>query len=458
MSDKQEYDYRTNWPVNRDAPTQSPEAKAPFIDNGSGPVSKERYYSLKWMERERKKLWAKVWNWVGRVEDIPETGDFFTFKIGLESFIIVRSEDDSIRAFFNVCPHRGNRLVWEEMGSLPNGFTCPFHNWRFDFNGMIDHVTDRETFREEALRRNLALSEVRCEIWEGFIFINMDADSEPLINRLGPLPDHAIPYKLGDMRIMRRVQSVWDANWKVGFDGFAEGYHVHCIHPQILSTFNDYHFQIDLYPNGVSRAISKFAEESPRLRNKAINASLRAIMEEVGINPESFNGGPADVRKAVQQAKRINAAKNGLDWSEFLDGQLTDDWNYSIFPNILLGLHPEGANLLYFRPHPTNPRKFVFDVIILMHPQENSTIRPPAYMGLPEDTDLSGRKPVEPILVDWREGGLGELFDQDAQLFTQIQEGIESQGFRGAILSGQEQRIGHFHAELDHYMVEEDVT
>ena len=458
MPDKQLYDYQRNWPVNPDAPAESHEAKAPFIDNGSGPISKERYYSLAWMERERTHLWARVWNWAGRVEDIPEPGDFFTFKIGLENFIVVRCEDNSIRAFFNVCPHRGNRLVWDEMGSLSQGFTCPFHNWHFKFNGEIESVTDRETFREEALKRNLDLSEIRCEIWEGFIFINMNAESECLTNHLGPLPDHAAPYKLKDMRIMRRVQSVWDANWKVGFDGFAEGYHVHCIHPQILSTFNDYHFQIDLYPNGVSRAISKFAEESPRLKNKSINPGLKSIMEEVGIDPDNFNGGPADVRTAVQHAKRVNASKNGLDWSEFLDGQLTDDWNYSIFPNILLGLHPEGANLLYFRPHPTDARKFIFDVIILMHPQENSSIRPPAYMGLPEDTDLSGRNSAETILVDWREGGLGELFDQDAQLFSQIQEGVESHGFRGAILSGQEQRIGHFHAELDRYMVESDIT
>ena len=79
-------------------------------------------------------------------------------------------------------------------------------------------------------------------------------------------------------------------------------------------------------------------------------------------------------------------------------------------------------------------------------------------MGLPEDIDLSGRNSAETILVDWREGGLGELFDQDAQLFSQIQEGVESHGFRGAILSGQEQRIGHFHAELDRYMIENDIT
>lgn len=448
------YDFRVNWPINPAAPADSHEAKAPFVDNGSGPISPERYYSLDWMERERTRLWARVWNWAGRVEDIPEPGDFLNFRIGRESFIVIRGDDGVVRAFFNVCPHRGNRLLGGETGSLANGITCPFHNWRFAFDGTIEHVTDRETFRPEALCRDLNLGEVRCEIWEGFIFVNMDPDAPPLVEHLGPLPEHALPYRLADMRIIRRVQSVWEANWKVGVDGFAEAYHVHCIHPQILPVFNDYHSQIDLYPNGMTRAITKFAEESPRLESVELTPGLKAMMAEVGLDPETFEGTVADVRPAVQQAKRRRAGDLGLDWSAFLDGQLTDDWNYFIFPNILLGLHPEGANLLYFRPHPHDPRRFVFDVIILMHPQKDRSIRPPAYMGLPDDADLSGETPAETIVVDWREGGLGELFDQDSNLFTQIQEGVESLGFRGAILSGQEQRVGHFHAELDRYMGE----
>ncbi len=446
------YDYRRTWPVNPDAPEDSYEAKAPFIDNGCGPMSKERYYSAEWMDAERRKLWPKVWNWAIREEDVPEPGDFRTFKIGKEIILIVRGEDEVIRAFYNVCPHRGNRLVMTDQGAFSDCITCPFHSWKFDFTGENTQVTDRETFRAEALQRDRHLEEVRCESWEGFVFINMDKDAPPLREHLGSLVDHAVPYKLADMRIMRRVRSVWDANWKVGFDGFAEAYHVHAIHPQILPIFDDYHAQIDLYPHGMTRAITKFASPSPRLASGGLNATLRAIMEEVGLDPDSFSGDISQVRPLVQRAKRERAASIGLDWSGFLDGQLTDDWNYAIFPNILLGLHPEGANLLYFRPHPDDPRKFIFDVIILMHPQKDKNFVPPAYMGLPPDADVSGEHEAEVIEVDWREGGLGLLFDQDSMLFTQIQEGVESAGFRGSILSQQEARLGHFHAELDRYM------
>ncbi|MFS0736173.1 aromatic ring-hydroxylating dioxygenase subunit alpha [Sphingomonas sp. 1P06PA] len=454
MSANAAYDYRRTWPINPEAPADSFEAKAPYIDHGVAPIDGERYWTTEWMERERTHLWAKVWNWAGRVEQIPDAGDFITFEIGRESFIITRNEDGDIRAFFNLCPHRGNRLVQGE-GSVSGGFTCPFHRWQFDLDGINTQVTDRETFRPEALCRDTSLTPVRCETWEGFIFINMDRDAQPLLEHLGPLVEHAKPYRLAEMRILRWMRSTWDSNWKVGVDGFNEAYHVHAIHPEILTVFNDYHAQIDLYPNGMSRMVTKFAHESPRYpdaKADQLNPGLRATMIEVGLDPDSFIGRMEEVRPAVQKAKRERAARLGLDYSGFLDNQLTDDWNYDIFPNIQMGIHPEGVSLLYFRPHKHDPRKFIFDVIVMMHPQEDPKILPPAYMGLPEGWDISGRELAQPQEIDWRDGGLGQVFDQDSGLFPLVQEGIESLGYRGAILSEQEQRIGHFHAELDRYM------
>jgi len=453
--ERSSYDYRKTWPVNPDAAPGSPEAKAPFVDNGIKPIAKDRYYSLDWMHRERVRLWQRVWLWAAREEDIPDPGDYVTFQINRENFIIVRGADDRIRAFFNVCPHRGNRVVHNDFGSLPNGFTCSFHSWKFGLDGRIMHVTDRETFRPEALMADLGLNEVRCETWEGFVFINMDRGATPLLQHLGPMPEHVKPYRIKDMRIVRRTQSIWDANWKIGVDGFNEAYHVHSIHPEILTIFNDYHAQIDLYANGMSRMVTKFAAESPRLAQHAeprINEGLRCLMREAGLAPETFAGEMRDVRPALQKAKRDRAARLGLDYSGFIDNQLTDDWNYFIFPNIQMGVHPEGVSFLYFRPHPDDPRKFIFDVIVMVQPQKDSSIKPPAYMGLPDGWDISGQERAEIEIVDPKVGGLGQVFDQDSSLFPKIQEGVESIGFRGAIPSEQEQRVRHFHAELDRWI------
>src|SRR3546814_17635946 len=91
-----------------------------------------------------------------------------------------------------------------------------------------------------------------------------------------------------------------------------------------------------------------------------------------------------DVRPAIQKAKRERATRLGLDYSDFLDNQLTDDWNYFVFPNLQMGIHPEGLSFLYFRPHKSDPRKFIFDVIVMVHPQDDPEVKTPAYMGLRE--------------------------------------------------------------------------
>jgi hypothetical protein len=156
-----------------------------------------------------------------------------------------------------------------------------------------------------------------------------------------------------------------------------------------------------------------------------------------------------EVRPAVQRAKRARAERLGLDYSGFIDNQMTDDWNYFIFPNIQMGIHPEGISFLYFRPHCDDPRKFIFDVMVMVQPQKDSDIKPPAYMGLPHGWDVSGEERAKIEIIDPKVGGLGQVFDQDSSLFPKIQEGVESIGFRGAMPSEQEQRLRHFHAELD---------
>ncbi len=107
------------------------EAKQPRPENlGQDVVDPSRYYDRAYMEKEWHMLWPKVWLLAGVTPDIKEAGDFIVFKHGHEEFIIVRQEDDSIKAFYNVCPHRANRVCLSEQGSMDK-FSCPFHNWQF---------------------------------------------------------------------------------------------------------------------------------------------------------------------------------------------------------------------------------------------------------------------------------------------------------------------------------------
>ena len=145
------YNFKQGWAVNEDAPSDSLEAKVAYIDNGTRRLGPERYYDKAWMDREWDRLWTRTWLIAGVASDIPEPGDYFTFDLGRESFVITRDDSDQIHALYNVCPHRGNRLVHNDSGSIPR-FTCSFHSWQFEMDGTLMSITDEDTFRPEVVQ------------------------------------------------------------------------------------------------------------------------------------------------------------------------------------------------------------------------------------------------------------------------------------------------------------------
>ncbi len=267
----------------------------------------------------------------GVTPDIKEAGDFIVFKHGHEEFIIVRQEDDSIKAFYNVCPHRANRVCLSEQGSMDK-FSCPFHNWQFGIDGGNVKITDEETYDPEIIKHRPGLTEIRCEDLGGLIFINMDGNAPPLKEWIG-LPEGYIEnYEIEKMNVVRHVRSEWLANWKTGVEAFYETYHLPHIHPQTQGVMEDFS-QVDLYPNGFSRMIVPIGVKSHRMADQdSIDPYQSHMMMEAGIDPESYDGTSAGVRVAVQQAKRERGKRFGLDYYDKLtDGQLTDSWATGFF-------------------------------------------------------------------------------------------------------------------------------
>ncbi|MEO1248187.1 MAG: aromatic ring-hydroxylating dioxygenase subunit alpha [Pseudomonadota bacterium] len=440
-------------PVNPEAPKDSLEAKPPYIDHGVGRVSAERYYDSDWMRREWEQLWTRTWLIAGPRCDLEEAGDYFTFEIGRESIIVTLNDKDEVRAFYNVCPHRGNRLVLNEMGSTPR-FTCSFHSWCFDLDGHCEKITDEESFRPGAITGRPNLKDVRVEEKAGLIFVNLDDDAPPLAERFG-LPDGYLEaYQLDKMKTVRHVVSEWGANWKTGVDAFYEVYHLHAVHPQTSTVMDDYGTQVDVYPHGFSRMIVPLAKKSPREDDQAsLDPGLAYMLSEAGMNPETYVGDAHTVRKDIQQFKRERAGKLGLGWDGLVDGQLTDSWATGIFPNVQIGLHPEGAFLMRFMPHPENPERFYYDTITLYRPVDDESWKVPDWMGLPEGTDVSGDVRAEREFVAFGvQPDLGLVLDQDSELLPVVQKGLRSRAFDGPVWSEQELRLRHFHAELDLYM------
>ena len=439
--------------VNPEAPLESLEAPAPQIDHGTGRIDPERYYSKEFMEREWEQLWTRVWLIAGPRSDLREPGDYFTFEIGRESIIVVLGDDEKVRAFYNVCPHRGNRIVQNDFGATSK-FTCSFHSWCFNLDGSNETITDEETFRPGVLKERPRLSDVRVEEKAGLIFVNLDENAPPLDERYG-LPDGYLEaYQLDKMVAVRHVVSEWGANWKTGVDAFYEVYHLHAVHPQTSTVMDDFGSQLDVYPHGGSRMIVALAKKSPREPDQeSMEPGLQYMIAEAGMDPADYDGDATGVRSAIQAFKRARAERLDLGYDGLVDGQLTDSWATGIFPNVQIGLHPEGAFLMKFMPHPTDPERFFYDTITLYRVVDDPSFKVPDWMGQPEGTDVSGDVRAEKEIVPFGvQPDLGLVLDQDSELLPVVQKGIRSRGFKGPHWSEQEIRLRHFHAELDLYM------
>ncbi len=443
-------------PVNPDAPDDSLEARTPYIDNGIERIDAERYYSRDFMRKEWEQLWTRVWLIAGPRSDLEEAGDYFVFNVGRESVIVTLDDDENLRAFYNVCPHRGNQLVLNTMGCAAK-FTCAFHSWSFGLDGRCQSITDEQTFRPGVIGERPRLTPVRVEEKAGLIFVNLDPDAPPLAERLGLPEGYLEAYQLDKMRTVRHVVSEWGANWKTGVDAFYEVYHLHAVHPQTSTVMDDFGTQIDLYPHGCSRMIVPIGKKSPREQDQdTVDPGLQYMLAEAGMDPAEYHGDAKEVRAAIQKFKRARADRLELGYDGLVDGQLTDSWATGIFPNVQIGLHPEGAFLMKFMPHPTDPERFYYDTITLYRPVDDPSFRTPDWMGLPEGTDVSGEVRAETEFVPYGvQPDLGLVLDQDSELLPVVQKGLRSRGFAGPVWSEQETRLRHFHKELDRYIAGE---
>ncbi|MEN3950276.1 aromatic ring-hydroxylating dioxygenase subunit alpha [Iodidimonas sp. SYSU 1G8] len=442
--------------LNPEAPDSAADHKAAYVDNGTDTKDPSRYYSAAYKAREWERLWSRVWTIAGVASDIPETGDFLTYDLLHESFIIVRTGPGAadIAAYYNVCGHRGNRLVQADFGRVSGAFTCPFHSWQWTIDGALAHVTDAETFRPEVLAQAPDLVPVSLGIVAGVIFITMDENPRPLRDFLGPVADHMESFHVDKMNVVRHVRSEWAANWKTGIDAFYETYHLGSVHPQTQPIMGDINCQFDCYPNGMSRMIVPIGQPSPHFPDQeTVNEGLQYMLNSVGLEPEAFKGGPRDVRPALASVKRDWSRQFGLEWEGLSDVQLTDSFATGIFPNVQFGMHPEGAFLMRFMPHPDDPQRFWYDTMTLVRHVDNPLFKVPDWMGLPEGTDCSGRERPD---IERKATGeppeLGLVLDQDSELLPVVQKGLRSKAFKGPLWSEQEQRLRHFHNELDRYI------
>lgn len=413
-------------------------------------VEPSRYYSAEHMQREWDGLWSKVWTCAGRESDLKAVGHWFKYELGRESFIIVRSGENEVKAYYNVCRHRGNRLVREDFGRQ-RLFTCPFHGWQWRNDGQLENITDANCFREGALCGDLNLKPVRCETWAGFVFINMDEEAPPLMEFLAEIPEVMQSYNMDQMHVVKDVVIEFEANWKVVSEAFIESYHLQVTHAQAKPYVDDVNYQIDTFHNGHARLHTAIAVPSPRVADRnALDPVLGFMLMEAGLDPAEFQGRAMEARGAILKAKRQPDNPYGFDYSGFSDTQVTDDWNYSIFPNMTFNTHPEGVLIMRFLPHPTDPEKCYYHVHVISQKLKDG-VRPPAYMGVEPEVDVSGKTRPARRYNSKHKPELGEVLEQDVGNIEGVQKGLRSRSFDVNKYSEQEQRIIQLHAEIGRY-------
>lgn len=428
------------------------DASKPLPDLGAERISGERFHSADWMQREWTQMWRRVWNMAFRESDIPEPGDSFVYELGKESFIFVRGDDGVVRGFYNVCQHRGNQLALggEGCGHV-RSFKCGYHGWEWNVDGSLKDIPDVETypqFKDGIPSDELGMTPVQVGLWGGWIWFKMDEGGPGLEDFLDPIPAHLAPYELENWDIVDYKTFEWPCNWKAACDAFNESYHFQALHPQMMQ-WSDGTAIVDLL--GIhSRMLNEYGTVDPRYPDQEnLGPELRDFMALLGIDPDTFEGGPKDVRLEVQRRKRAVQDEIALPYRKLTDEQLSDTYHYTIFPNVSWNVSCEGINGFRYRPHPTDPNKCYYDLIIMRNmlpsePKPEYTHKVFAVDDLPQSYRDVLDLDLHPII--------SKVLEQDGGNLGAVQKGLSSDGFKGMVLCDQELRVRQFHQVVEDYV------
>ena len=437
-------------PIERATYPTSPKAEYPIVRGDR--ISGDRYYCKEFARREWEHMWKRVWHVGGRTAELPEAGDFIVHNFLRESVIMIRQKDGAIRAFFNVCRHRGNRLVASPSGGVSETLTCSYHGWKWGLDGWLKDAQDRDDFPQGDPCGKLQLRELPCETWGGFVWYSMDRNAKPLAEFLDPIPDLLEGRKAENMvRVLWRTIRV-NTNWKFSPDNFNESYHLTTVHPQLQQIVDeDYKNTVfEMYPSGHNRMIE---QGQPSMRSKfpnEVEPIWEVMLKEWDLDPADFKGRARDGRRALQQQKRKLGPSRGYSYFDtMMDDELTDYFHHTLFPNVTLTGTPDGLHLYRTEPDPFDPEWCTFDYWYMVPHIEGRTEVPTIYGMRPFaecEHETSNFTSEEAQL------GIGDFLTQDLDVAVSQQNGYHSMGYEDSYLSGQETRIRRFHEVLNDYI------
>jgi Rieske 2Fe-2S family protein len=254
------------------------------------------------LRRELDGLFGRMWFYAGRSEEIAHPGQFVVRELNGDNIIVTRNSPGRVRAFHNVCRHRGTRICAEATGQFAGSIQCPYHAWTYDLDGRLigaPHMDEVPHFR----KAEYPLASVHADEWDGHVFLNVADRPEPLAKQLGPLVDKFRPWGMQDLRLGKRIVYDVKANWKLIIQNYNE-----CLHcPNLHSALN----RLSHYLSG---------------ENEPLQAT--------------YMGGVMDLRPGID-----TLSMDGTCPRSFLPGLSAEHrrrvYYYCIFPNLMLSLHPD---------------------------------------------------------------------------------------------------------------------
>jgi phenylpropionate dioxygenase-like ring-hydroxylating dioxygenase large terminal subunit len=303
-----------------------------YPELGTAPLPLEPYLSPSYFEAMRDKVFKKVWLCTGkRVEEIPSPGDYVVFDLELAgaSLIIVRGLDGAIRTHYNMCMHRANRLVHNERGSCKGRITCAFHGWSYGLDGKLAVATEEKMFFDLD-RKSVSLISVATDVWNGFIFINLDPKpKETLREYLGELWDMFAGYGFSELPPSFSYSTELNSCWGVARDSQLEAYHVKYLHQR------------------TAPGLMSYAEDPDRHALYFKLFRRHAVGSWYGLRSET--GLPPVAKLAAKFGQTIGSEATSLSdvnqWPKALNPTRDKNWFFDeayIFPNfhiVFLGLH-----------------------------------------------------------------------------------------------------------------------
>jgi len=394
----------------------------------TGPVSYADSTSPEHYELEQEAIFRTTWLNVGRVEQLPKNGSYFTKELDAAntSVVLVRDMEGEVRAFHNMCRHRGNKLVWndypgEEVSGTCRQFTCKYHGWRYGLEGQLTFVQQEEEFFDLD-KDELGLMGVKVDVWEGFIFVNFDPDAAPLVEYMGRLGAGIEGYPFHLMTQKHTYKAEIGANWKLFIDAFMEFYHAPVLHSKQATDeesrkLQGYGFEALAYDvDGPHSLVSSWGGMAPPKDLGMVKPIERVL--------RSGLFGVWDAPDIGELPEGLNPARHPA-WGED---------SFLFFPNFTLLVWKPNWYLTYHY-WPTSYNTHIFECSLYFVPPTN------AYERLQQEL----------AVVTFKEYGL-----QDGNTLEATQTMLESGAIKEFPLCDQEVLLRHLHTTARRYVAEHE--